>query len=338
MLNLFQSFFGGEKSRSHYPESLIEAAIERAVDGTDARLRHLPGYRNRLRKPVIHAVDHVVALIDALPAPLAAGREDFSTDPRLAALFVSAAQMLEVFGRDRALNAYMKQASVAAERVTALLMAERVEKNVLGVDQVGGQLRRDVAQVTVSFRKHQLMEAAEDEAESRRLLKRRAFDHLLALALARIVEMRGERADLVRQRDVLRHKLAMLARNGWGFDAADAEDEAEAADPASLQSDLADVEQQLQELGADSGVLGTHLECVADLLSQAEQQLKIENVCMRLDSMNIQRDAQDAAAHDIVLPELHNARGQRSVLLLVSLTPGELPQQENLLATAHRYL
>lgn len=334
MLSLFQSFFGGEKSRSHYPESLIDAAIERAVDGTDERLRHLPGYRNRLRKPVIHAVDHVVALIDALPAPLAAGREDFSTDPRLAALFVSAAQMLDLFGRDRALNAYMKQASVAAERVTALLMAERVEKNVLGVDQVDGQLRRDVAQVTVSFRTHQLMEAAESEAECRRLLKRRAFDHLLALALARIVEMRGERADLVRQRDVLRHKLATLARNGWGFDAA----ETEAADPARLQTDLADVEQQLQELGADAGVLGSHLECVADLLSQAEHQLKIENVCMRLDSMNIQRDAQDAAAHDIVLPEFHNARGQQSVLLLVSIIPGELPQQENLLATAHRYL
>jgi hypothetical protein len=334
MLNLFQSFFGGEKSRSHYPEPLIESAIERAVDGTDARLRHLPGYRNRLRKPVIHAIDHVVTLIDALPAPLAAGRSDFSADPRLAALFVSAAQMQETLGRDRALNAFMKQASVATEPVTALLMAERIEKNVLGVDQVGGQLRRDVAQVTVSFRKHRLMEVAENEAECRRLLKRRAFDHLLALALARIVEVRDERADLVRQRDVLRHKLATLARNGWGFDAA----ESEAADPARLQTDLADVEQQLQELGTDSAVLDTHLDIVAELLSQAEQQLKIEEVCMRLDSMNIQRDAQDAAAHDIVLPELHNARGQRSVLLLVSLTPGELPQQENLLATAHRYL
>jgi len=334
MLNLFQSFFGGEKSRSRYPESLIEAAIERAVDATDARLRHLPGYRNRLRKPVIHAIDHVVALIDALPAPLAAGREDFSTDPCLAALFVSAAQMLEVFGRDCELNAYMQQASVAVERVTALLMAERVEKNVLGVDQVDGQLRRDVAQLTVSFCKPRLVEAADSEAECRRHLKRRAFDHLLALALARIIEMRGERADLVRQRDALRHKLATLARNGWGFDAA----LDEAAEPGRLQADLADVEQQLQELGTDSTVLDTHLDIVADLLSQAEQQLKIENVCMRLDSMNIQRDARDVAAHDIVLPEFHNARGQRSVLLLVSITPGELPQQENRLATAHRYL
>ena len=334
MLNLFQSFFGGEKSRSQYPESLIEAAIERAVDGTDARLRLLPGYRKRLREPVIHAIDHVVALIDALPAPLAAGRGDFSADPHMAALFVSAAQMLEVFSRDRDLNAFMKQASVATERVTALLMAERVEKNVLGVDQVDGQLRRDVAQVTVSFRKHRLMEVAENEAECRRLLKRRAFDHLLALALARIVEVRDERADLVRQRDVLRHKLATLARNGWGFDAA----ADEAVEPGRLQADLADVEQQLQELGTDSDVLDTHIAIVADLLSQAEHQLKIENVCMRLDSMNIQRDAQDASAHDIVLPEFHNARGQQSVLLLVSIIPGELPQQENLLATAHRFL
>ena len=45
MLKLFQSFFGGDESRGRYPESLVEAAIERTVDGTDSRLRLLPGYR-----------------------------------------------------------------------------------------------------------------------------------------------------------------------------------------------------------------------------------------------------------------------------------------------------
>lgn len=334
MLKLFQSFFGGEESRGRYPESLVTAAIERAVDGTDSRLRLLPGYSKRLRGPVIHAIDHVVALVDGLPAPLAAGRDDFSADPRLATLFVSAAHMLEVLGRDRALAEFLKGYSGGAERLTALLMADRVEKNVLGMELAGEQVRRDVAQLTVSFRGHRLVEVADSEAETRRLLKRRAFDHLLTLALARIVDVREERSDLARQRDVLRHKLTTLERNGWSF----AEGEGTPAEPASLQAELADIDTQLEHLGTDASVLNTHLDIVVDQLAQAEQLLQSETLRMRLDSMNIQRDAQDVTGRDIDLNEIHNARGISSVLLLISVKPGELPPREDFLATAHRYL
>jgi hypothetical protein len=331
MLKLFQSFFGGDERRGRYPESLVVAAIERAVDGTDSRLRLIPGYRKSLREPVIHAIDHVVTLVDSIPAPLAACRDGFSADPRLAALFVSAEQMLEIMGRDRAMSALRES---SAEHLTALLMAERIEKNVLGMELAGEQVRRDVAQLTVSFRNHRLVDVADNEAETRRQLKRRAFDHVLSLALARIVDVREERTDLLRQRDVLRHKLLTLKRNGWSFE----EEEGTPSEPAGLQAELEDIESQLQGLGADAGVLATHLDIVVDLLGQAEQQLQIETVGMRLDSMNIQRDAQDASARDVVLQEIRNARGRSMVLQLVSVIPGELPPQENLLATAHRYL
>ncbi len=334
MLKLFHSFFGGDETRGRYPESLIEMAIERAVDGTDSRLRLLPGYRKRLRGPVIQAIDHVVALVDGLPAPLAASRDDFNADPRLATLFVSAAQMLEVLGRDRAMLEYLREHSAGAERLTALLLVERFEKNALGMELAGDQVRRDVAQLTVSFRNHRLVEVTDSDAETRRLLKRRAFDHLLSLALARMVEVREERADIARQRDVLRHKLVTLERSGWSFEAG----EGAAPEPASLQAELADIETQLERLGSDAGVLNTHLELVAEQLAQAEQLLQRDFFRMRLDSMNVQRDAQDASGRDIELPEIHNARGRRNVLLLVSVIPGELPPRENLLATAHRYL
>jgi hypothetical protein len=334
MLKLFQSFFGGGESQGRYPESLVEAAIERAVDGTDARLRLLPGYGKRLRGPVIHAIDHVVALVDNLPAPLSAGREDFNADPRLATLFVSAAHMLEVLGRDRALAEFLKGYAGGAERLTALLLAERTEKNVLGMELSGEQVRRDVAQLTVSFRNHRLVDVADNEAETRRQLKRRAFDHLLSLALARIVEVREERVDLAHQRDVLRHKLAILERSGWSFEAG----EGAPSEPASLQAELAGIEIELDRLGPDAGVLKTHLDIVVDQLAQAEQCLRVETLRMRLDSMNVQREAQDASGRDIVLPEIHNARGRSNLLLLISVLPGELPPRENLLAMAHRYL
>lgn len=334
MLKLFQSFFGGDESRGRYPESLIEMAIERAVDGTDSRLRLLPGYRKRLRAPVIQAIDHVVALVDDLPAPLTASRDGFNADPRLATLFVSAAQMLEVLGHDRAMLEYLSVSSGLADRLVALLLAERIEKNALGMELAGDQVRRDVAQLTVSFRNHRLVEVTDSEAETRRLLKRRAFDHLLSLALARMVEVRAERADIARQRDALRHKLATLERSGWSFE----EGEGAPSEPASLQAELTDIETQIERLGSDAEVLNTHLDIVAEQLAQAGQLLQRHTFRMRLDSMNVQRDAQDASGRDIELPEIQNAHGRRSVLLLVSVIPGELPPRENLLATAHRYL
>jgi hypothetical protein len=154
------------------------------VDGTDSRLRALPGYRKQLCTPVVHAADHVIALVDSLPAPLAVSRSTYSDDPRLRVLFASADRMLEVFGQDNVLNEFRSRAGDAGP-VTVLLLAERVEKQVFGMELAGDMVRRDVAQVAVNFRGHRLVDPAASEDETRRLLKRRAFDHLLSLALTR---------------------------------------------------------------------------------------------------------------------------------------------------------
>jgi hypothetical protein len=334
-MNLFQSIFRGGESRGRYPEPLIEAAIERAVEGTDARLRLLPGYRKRLRDPVIHAIDQVVALVDAVPPPLVAGRREHGEDPRLAAVFSSAEDMLRIFGRDPALTAFLTtQEAAAAERVTCLLLAERVERNILGMDLVGDQVRRDVPQVAVSFTGHRLVDPRVDEAEMRRALQRRAFDHLLVLALTRIAEVRVEREDLIRQRDLLRRKRAALERGGWTFEAA----QGAPPDPAALMAELDAITAQLAVVGADEGVLRAHLGIVADALAEAERRFWSEELDLSLDAMNIRRDAGDPSARRIVLEELHNARGRRLAMLPLVITPGEIPPRKDFVAAAERYL
>ena len=334
MFDLFQSIFRGGEQQGHYPESLIESAIERTVDGVDPRVRALFGYKKSLRPSVIHAIDHVVLLIDSIPAPLPAGRSDYNADLRLKALFASADRMQEVFGNDAALNEFRGGSGKDAERVVALLLAERVEKNVLGMELAGDMLRRDVAQVSVSFRNHRLIEVTGNEADTRRQLERRAFDHLLTLALVRMADAQGERADLARQRDLLRHKLSVLKRGGWSFDAA----EGKPPEHQVLIAELQEIETALSKLGADKSALQARLHIVADLLSHAEQQLRAEEFVIHLDNMNIRRDAQDASAQRITLRELHNAHGASLALLLVSLAPGELPRRENVMSAAARYL
>lgn len=334
-MKLFQSIFGGRETVGHHPEALIDLAIERAVDGTDPRLRLVPGYRKRLRGPVIHAIDQVVALVDGIPAPVAADPHGYRDDFRLAALFASTGDMLQVLGRDRTLSDYLSgNEGRGAERVTALVLARREERNILGMDLVGDQVRRDVPQVTVGFSGHHLLEPRVSEDETRRFLKRRAFDHLLALALAEITEARVERADLTRQRDLLARKLRAMKRGSLSFD----RPEVGKADEAGLQVELDAVSRQLQGLGADAHVLKNHLEAVARRLGEAERQLRSEELRLCLSPMNIRLDPGDPSGHEIDLQELRNARGERAVMLPVAIAPRDLPSREDFVTAAERYL
>jgi len=331
MLKLFQSIFSASgEQRGRYPESLIEMATERAVDGTDPRLRVLPGYRKRLRAPVIRAIDHVVGLVDSLPAPLPAG----SDDAHLATVFASAGHMREVLGSDAELCRFRDDHPGETGRITALLLAERVNKNVLGMELSGQVMRRDVPQVAVSFSNHRLVDPAASEEETRRQLKRRAFDHLLSLALLRIIERQQERAELNRQHGLLQRKLRAQEQGGWKFEGGGGE----RTEPAALQAELDGIEGQLAALGVDDRALGTHLEITADLLEDAGRQFWAETIELRLDRMNIVRDAQDQSAREMRFQELSNSRGRSVVMLLLSITRGDLPEREDFFAAAQRAL
>jgi hypothetical protein len=77
---------------------------------------------------------------------------------------------------------------------------------------------------------------------------------------------------------------------------------------------------------------------VADMLAHAEQHFWTDTAELYLDRMNIQRPREDATAQHLRLQELNNARGQRVVMLLVSLRYDELPRQQKLSDLAERYL
>jgi len=241
--------------------------------------------------------------------------------------------MLAALNRDAALTRWRSSAAArGAERVLALLLAERVERNVLGMETVGDQVRRDVPQVTLSFVAHRLLDPSLDETDWRRQLRRRAFDHLLTLALARIAAAQTQRADLAQQRDLLRRKCAALERGGWSFGAD------EAVDVNALHAELDDLEARLRALGSDQHLLHAHLALVAETLADASRQLWVEPRVLVLDALNIQRSPQDPTARRIEFSELHNAGGRHAVMLPVTIALADLPAREDFVAAAERYL
>lgn len=339
MLTLFQSIFrpGADKFGS-YPEDLIERAIERAVDGTDRRLRALTGYKKRLRPAVIHAIDHVVGLVDNLPPPLELDGRNYGSDAELNAYFASVDHMNEMLSRDAEMRQWQKSpGNAAAERVFALLMMELSERNVLGVALEGNELRHDVAQVTVSFNKHRMVDPTTVEDETRRLLKRRAFDHLLTLALGGISEAHGERGDLQRERDLLRSKLAALAAGHWGFgnDTDEAAGEAP-PNPRALEQRIKDIDAQLSTLS--TGLLKSHLDVLVDVLAAAEKNLHDDDLTLCIDRQGVKQSQASSLATPITLNMLHNSAGRSIVMRLTSIARADLPPPPDFLREAQRFL
>jgi uncharacterized coiled-coil protein SlyX len=335
VLRLFHSIFGATSERGRYSEELVQAAIERAVAITDARLSALSGYQKKLRPAVIRAIDHVVDLVDALPPPIDVATAGYGADHRLIAFFASGEHMRQVINADRDLADFAVNQAGAAEQIFALLLMEKREKTVFGMDLEGEVLKREVAQVTVNFAGHRLVDPATQEGETRRLLKRRAFDHLLTLALGRIAAAREERTDLQRQHVLLRNKLKSLESGHWSFGASHDDNP---GDRASLEARVEEIETQLRAQVADTGTLNAHLATLIDVLARAEEQLKASRVNLIVDRMGIKRQQITDTAPELVLNELTSADGRSLIMSLVSIPRGEYQPRRTLFSEGQRFL
>lgn len=313
MLRLFHSIFGGEVER--YTDALIEAATERAVDGTDPWLRGLAGYRRKLRPAILHALDHVVSLADALHEPIELSREKYGKDPQLRLFFISAEQMESLVRTEPTLSGFRRETGFDSRPAQALLTMELEQRRVFGVDMIGETIAKDVPQTTVGMTGHRFLDPALDLAETRRLLKRRAFDHLLTLALSRILSVEDVREELLTRRTLLQAKHDTLEGSGWGFSHS-----GESALPLDeIHRQLDEIEAQLLEVGGEDRYIEKHLEILVDVLSNAERQIWAQPLRIIVDRMGIRRNVATEDAPELELTELHNAAGRRLVVQMVAV-------------------
>ena len=314
MLRLFANLFGcTDDVGTNLSETQIKAAIERAVDGTDPRLRIVSGYAKRLREPVIHAVRQAIELVARLPAPIVADRRALNDHPVFSALFYSEENLEQILSRDLALKEFRAAHPSSAEPVTALSVARRNEKHGFGIVQVGDQARSDVARTTVSFSEHRLLGPAASEGETRRLLTGRAFDYVLSVALRKLTEQSQERDVLTRRRALLRSKLAILQRCG-GFSRHTGEQE-----QVQLQSRLEAIEAELATLASAEDTLPANLATIAGVLETSERHLWMQDCVLCLDKLYVLHEKPEPSAPPAMFTELHDSEDQRVTVLLVSI-------------------
>jgi hypothetical protein len=341
MLHFLSSLFKPSADEdSGLDKALVEAAIERAIDGTDPRLRALGNYRKRLREPVTVAARHVIALVDGQDAPVEISRRCYGTDPRLRAFFVSTDHLRETVGGIRTVTEYLQRVSgPLPDAIYGLLTMEWKERTVLGAEQTGEILRRDVKQVAVSFFNHRFAGPAASDAESRWELKKRAYDYLLEVALETIVATRSKRQQLQRERQLLEKKLAVMKAGNWGLEETFAGGDAQPADTSALEAQLDTMQQELLEIGGDTGNLTRSLDQLAGILADPAHWIARRELSMRLNYMGIRVEETAGEASSLLnLVELYSANGARRIVLPAYIPRTELPERPDFFEAAQRYL
>jgi hypothetical protein len=316
MFRFLQSIFKIEQKKGDYTESLVKEAIERAVDGTDPSLRIVSGYKRKLRPAVVAAIEHVNALVEGLPPPRPVALGIRGDDPLIRAFFISLDEMRKVFGNDRNLTNFIRSGAAVPEKVTALLLMEKVETAIFSAEISGDVVERDVPLKHVGFDAHRIIAPAGDESETRRLLKGRAYDHLVSLALRRITTMKTEREDLKRRHVLLQSKLDIFQRHGWGFEKAAS---AGSPDIAGLEEEIGRIESQLLEMGGDDRTFENYLDILVNVLGSSGEHLWGKTETLILDSMGIRRDQFAHNANELTFHELFNSEGRSLVALPVAL-------------------
>ena len=316
MLSFLHSIFGSGTTAEGYPESLVKAAIERAVDGTDPWIRAVSGYKRTLRPAVIRAIDYVLALVDGMESPVVLEPGTYSGHPLLRTVFSSSADLLHMLAADRNLAELFTAQGEEPSVVVAALVTEKRETVIAGAELAGTIVLRDVPQVAVSFEAQRLVDPAPEERLTRRLLKKRAFDHLLSLALGRIGAVKTERDELERYRLLLQAKLDLLRRGGWGFSAVADDDR---LDVAELEDLLGKIETQLQELGGVDGMLEFYLGIVVEVLSNPHEHLWFRQETLLLDRMGVKRGAAAGDVTPVTIDLICNDVGASLVVALVTV-------------------
>jgi len=324
-----------------FDKNLMLMAIERVVDGTDPRLRAVSRYRRKLWEAVEQAIDFVVTFVNALPPAIAADRQSYMTEPRLRALFASPEHLQEILSfSDGARNYRQQNAGPLPAELYAALGAVRVEKNVLGIEQDGQILRRDVPQTVVNFCDHRLVCLTDNERDTRRELMKRGFDYLIETALQRLTASRVQRTQLEQQqRRLLQQKASLLKTAQLGLASMTGPVAMEQPDFNVIEQQLQELETELSQLRADSATIENHLANVAATLAEPEQYLRLEPVSLTLDHMNIKAPPNShRVANTMTFDEIVLGHDRRLAALFIRFPSQDLLPPPDLFEEASRLL
>lgn len=194
----------------------LSEAVERLVEGTDARLRLVGGYQKRLRRGARALLDYMDATLQSLSPVIDIDRAAFATDPLVSALFSSQKRLLSVISQNREIyNCLERIDAYESEHLFAIFTLAREDKTVFGSTLQGDLVVRDVKQTSAAFHSHRIVAAEGSETRIRAALKRVLFEAVVAYIRNHMTNLRHGRDVGSPQQDAAESRTSV--ENPWDY-------------------------------------------------------------------------------------------------------------------------
>jgi len=332
---------GEARRRAPDADVRVRHAIELAVIGIDARLRLVRGYESRLLPSVQSALAHCGALANAIPGPIDLLPDAWARNPAVRALFVQPDEIDNLLGRSLELLAFAEQpANAGVDELCAVISLMRTEQKVLGWASHGEILHKDVPQRTVSFSRHRLLAPSESEADLRRDIGWRAYEHLLVEALGSLFQSGTGERPTGRAAALLRERLQLLQGARAGLEALYRPPEADEPKFHAMRQQLVENGRQLAALHRQAQSLEERLERVIEVLAKPDEVIVFGRIEDRLTSLNVVATTDTEVAADLSLAEISvkGAQTYARTTAIVRLRRQQLKPRRMDFSAAERWL
>ena len=121
-----------EKALRRSRTTEILNTVESVVDGTDSKIRLVPGYKKKLQNVICSSLEFYGDLVNQIPPPIEVGNGTFTSDPCVNAFFTNVTDLRSIFAHSSEIQDYMEDIRHADARCCALLCMCRSEKTVKG--------------------------------------------------------------------------------------------------------------------------------------------------------------------------------------------------------------
>ncbi len=158
----------------------VGKAIDKMVQGTDARVRAVSNYKDSLRSGTRALLDHIDSIVEQISGAIKLSRNSFVYEHQVSSLLGSMKEVKRLCDESDEIKEYIKTVrSAEQESFFALLFLNYHEKVIFGDELRGDVIQREVKQTSVFFSGHRLLAPAANELEVRCELKHILFENVV---------------------------------------------------------------------------------------------------------------------------------------------------------------
>ena len=274
-----------ERQSARQREEAIATALTLVARETEAVFFAVPHFIRTLMAPAKSALVYLEDCLEAVPTQVVLAPDRLDRDPTLNILFNNEQDITDLIKNSKHLRAFFE--TQGRMEAVALLEAEWHQKTIMGVDNDGGVIKRDVPRTAFFFENHSLHDIGATLTEARERFCFRILGQLVSTVAEEIEGLRQWCRDLENERDMLKLRLRHAAGSGA---------------PADARTLLTEIETKIRGLKRQMGSRDDQLGIVANVLSNPEPLFSILPVSLHLNQLGIQvrADSHDPA-FDITL-------------------------------------